>query len=464
MLFNYKHYQKKSMKTSKWNLESWKKFPVNQSPGWNNHKLIKPTISTIKKNPPLVFKNEILLLKNRLKSAYNNKDYIIQGGDCAERFSDFNSELIKNKLNILLQMSVVLSYGTSKKTIRIGRIAGQFAKPRTQPTEIIDNITYPAYKGDAVNSFNLSLKSREPNPTRMLDAYNHSSYTLNLIRSIINEGYTNIYNANEWDLSFIKDSNQIKRYHEIIEEIKKALLFIKTIGTSSKKNLPLELNEFFTSHESLLLEYEQALTRYDAMDKKYYNHSAHMVWIGDRTRDLNGAHVEFVSGIENPIGIKIGPTIDKDELIDIIKKINPSNEKGKIILISRLGLDNIKNTLPKLIQKVHDNNLHVIWLCDPMHGNTYKNKYGYKTRHFDTIIEELELYMKIHSKYHSHAGGIHIEFTSEDVTECLGGIQKINDEELLNRYETACDPRLNNKQSLELIFKLTELINRRKNV
>ena len=452
------------MKTNKWNLESWQKCPIEQRPGWTNHALITSTISTIKQNPPLVFKNEILLLKDRLKDAYNNQDYIIQGGDCAETFADFNSELIKNKLNILLQMSVVLSYGTSKKTIRIGRIAGQFAKPRTKSTEIINNIKYPSYKGDAVNSFNLSVKSRKPNPTRMLDAYNHSSYTLNLIRSIINGGYTNIYNANEWDLRFIKDSSQTKKYHEIIEEIQKALLFIKTIGVSAKKNPSLELNEFFTSHEGLLLEYEQALTRYDALDKKYYNHSAHMIWVGDRTRDINGAHVEFVSGIENPIGIKIGPTIDKDEFIDIIKKINPNNERGKIILISRLGVNNIENILPGLIKKVQDNNLHVIWLCDPMHGNTYKNKYGYKTRHFDTIIKELELYMKVHSNQKSHVGGIHIEFTSEDVTECLGGFQNIDDESLLNRYETACDPRLNNKQSLELIFKLTELINRRKNV
>ena len=464
MLFSSKRYQRKNMKTSKWNLESWQKCPIEQHPGWSDDQQINETTSAIKQNPPLVFKNEILLLKDRLRDAYSNQDYIIQGGDCAETFADFNSELIKNKLNILLQMSVVLSYGTSKKTIRIGRIAGQFAKPRTESTEIVNNIEYPSYKGDAVNSFNLSLKSREPNPSRMLDAYNHSSYTLNLIRSIINEGYTNIYNANEWDLRFIQDSKQAKKYHEIINEIQKALLFIKTIGASAKKNPPLELNEFFTSHESLLLEYEQALTRYDATDKKYYNHSAHMVWIGDRTRDINGAHVEFVSGIENPIGIKIGPSIDKDELVDIIKKINPKNEKGKIILISRLGVDNIENTLPGLIKKIQDNNLHTIWLCDPMHGNTYKNKYGYKTRHFDTIIKELELYMRIHSAHKSHAGGIHIEFTSEDVTECLGGIQNIDDESLLSRYETACDPRLNNKQSLELIFKLTELINRRKNV
>tara|TARA_B100001750_G_scaffold216639_1_gene201448 strand:+ start:333 stop:1694 length:1362 start_codon:yes stop_codon:yes gene_type:complete len=448
------------MKKNRWNLESWKEYPINQHPGWFDENIINPAVSKINKNPPLVFKNEILLLKNRLASAYNNQYYIIQGGDCAETFTDFNASLIKNKLNILLQMSVVLSYGTSKKTIRIGRIAGQFAKPRTSPIEIVNDIEYPSYRGDAVNSFNLSLNSRQPDPNRMLKAYEQSAYTLNLIRSIINQGYTNIYNANEWDLDFIKKSSQGKKYQKIITEIQKALKFIKTIGSNMKKDPRLELNEFFTSHEGLLLEYEQALTRYDASNKKYYNHSAHMIWIGDRTRQLNGAHLEFASGIENPIGIKIGPTIDKDELVEIINKVNPNNEVGKIILITRLGLDKIEHTLPDLMKNVHKNKLHVIWLCDPMHGNTYNNKYGYKTRHFDTIIKELEIYMNIHGKQKSHPGGIHIEFTSEDVTECLGGYQNINDETLHNRYETACDPRLNNQQSLELIFKLTELINR----
>ena len=448
------------MKKNRWNLESWRQCPINQHPGWLDKNIINVATSKINKNPPLVFKNEILLLKNRLASAYNNRYYIIQGGDCAETFTDFNSELIKNKLNILLQMSVVLSYGTSKKTLRIGRIAGQFAKPRTSQIEIVNDIEYPSYRGDAVNGFNLSLNSRKPDPTRMLQAYEQSAYTLNLIRSIINEGYTNIYNANEWDLDFIKKSSQGKKYQKIINEIQKALMFIKTIGSSVKKDSRLELNEFFTSHEGLLLEYEQALTKYDASNKKYYNHSAHMIWIGDRTRQLDGAHLEFASGIENPIGIKIGPTIDKDELVEIINKVNPNNEIGKIILISRLGLDKIENILPDLMKNIYKNKLHVIWLCDPMHGNTYNNKYGYKTRHFDTIIKELEIYMNIHGKQKSHPGGIHIEFTSEDVTECLGGYQNINDETLQKRYETTCDPRLNNQQSLELIFKLTELINR----
>ena len=447
------------MKKYKWNLESWKKRPIQQHPGWKGGPSISKTIKELNNSPPLVFKNEILLLKSRLVEAYNKEYYIIQGGDCAETFSDFNMELIKNKLNILLQMSVVLSYGTSKKTIRIGRIAGQFAKPRTDLTEIVNNIEYTSYRGDAINGIECSFNSRDPNPSRMLKAYEQSTYTLNLIRSIINEGYTHIYNADQWDLEFIKNSPQGKKYHDIIHEIQKALLFMETMGMNEKKDPRLELNEFFTSHEGLLLEYEQALTRYDRIDKKYFDYSAHMIWVGDRTRNLGGAHVEFVSGIENPIGIKIGPNIDKDEIVEIIQKINPSNEKGKIILISRLGLNNIENILPDLIKNINKNKLHVIWLCDPMHGNTFNNKYGYKTRHFNTILRELEIYVKIHKTFNSFPGGIHIEFTSEDVTECLGGYQNIDDETLLKRYETACDPRLNNQQSLELIFKLTDLIN-----
>ena len=444
---------------SSWNLESWKQLQIDQSPGWHNDSKLQTVIKQLSSQPPIVFKNEIILLKKRLQQAYEGKYFIIQGGDCAETFSDFNTELIKNKLNILLQMSIVLSYATSIKTLRIGRIAGQFAKPRTKLIEERNHEKYPSYRGDAINGIEFSEKARRPNPDRMIKMYEQSSYTLNLIRSMINEGYTDIHNANQWDLDFIKKSQQGKQYRQIIKKISKTLSFIKTMDLINNHNHRLELYEFFTSHEGLLLEYEQALTRFDANEKKYYNYSGHMIWIGDRTRNINGAHIEFVAGIENPIGIKIGPSIIPDELIKIIKKINPKNEAGKIILISRLGVKNIDEILPELIQKINENQLKVIWLCDPMHGNTFKNKYGYKTRHFNTILNELEQYMKIHKSLNSRAGGIHIEFTSENVTECLGGFQNINNDTLLNRYETACDPRLNNLQSLELIFKLTDLIN-----
>ena len=446
---------------SKWSLESWKKLPINQSPGWNQSNKLKNVIKSLNSQPPIVFKNEIILLKKRLQQAYNGKYFIIQGGDCAETFSNFNGELIKNKLNILLQMSIVLSYATSIKTIRIGRIAGQFAKPRTNLIEQKNEQKFPSYRGDAINGIEFSEKSRQPDPNRMMTMYEQSAYTLNLIRSMINDGYTNINNANQWDLDFIKKSKQGKEYRQIIRKILKALSFMKTIDLMNNHSNQLELYEFFTSHEGLLLEYEQALTRFEPNEKKYYNYSGHMIWIGDRTRNIDGAHIEFVSGIENPIGIKIGPSINPDELIKIIKKINPKNEAGKILLISRLGVENINQILPELIQKTNENKLKVIWLCDPMHGNTFENKYGYKTRHFNTILRELEKYMKIHKSLNNRAGGIHIEFTSENVTECLGGFQKINNDTLLQRYETACDPRLNNLQSLELIFKLTDLINKK---
>ena len=442
-----------------WSLESWKKLPINQSPGWKLSDKLNTVIKSLSNQPPIVFKNEIILLRKRLKQAYNGKYFIIQGGDCAETFSDFNTELIKNKLNILLQMSVVLSYATSMKTLRIGRIAGQFAKPRTNLIEKHEDKTFPSYRGDAINGIEFSKHSRDPNPERMMKMYDQSSYTLNLIRSMINEGYTNINNANQWDLDFIKRSKQGQQYRNIIKKVEKALSFMKTMDLINNHNHKLELYEFFTSHEGLLLEYEQALTRFDPLEKKYYNCSGHMIWVGDRTRNLDGAHIEFVSGIENPIGIKIGPSIIPDELIKIVKKINPKNEEGKILLISRLGIDSINDILPDLIQIINKHNLKVIWLCDPMHGNTFKNKYGYKTRHFNTILNELEQYMKIHRSHKSYPGGIHIEFTSENVTECLGGFQKIDNDTLLKRYETACDPRLNNLQSLELIFELTDLIN-----
>lgn len=443
---------------SKWSLESWKNYILDQAPGWEDNKDLKNTTKEIKNKPPIVFKDEIKLLKKRLSKVHNGDYFIIQGGDCAETFSDFNGELIKNKLNILLQMSVLLSYKTSLKTIRIGRIAGQFAKPRTSPTEIFNNIEFPSYRGDAINSLDCNLKSRTPDPLRMLEAYNQSVYTLNLIRSIINSGYTNILNANEWDLDFIKQSPHVREYNKIIGKIQETLSFIKTVDRKSENIKNVELYEFFTSHEGLILEYEQALTKFDPLEKKYYDYSGHMIWVGDRTRSINGSHIEFVSGIENPIGIKLGPSIDKHELIDIIKKINPNNEKGKILLITRFGEQSIEQNLPEIIQLVKKYKLNVIWMCDPMHGNTFKNDQGVKTRHFNTIIKEIELFMNIHKKMQSIPGGIHIEFTSENVTECLGGFQNIDNNELLNRYETACDPRLNNQQSLELIFKLNDLI------
>ncbi len=463
MHFKLKHTPKRKPKMSRWSLESWKQYILHQPPGWIQDIHLQRTLDTLRNKPPLVFKEEIQLLKKRLSKVHDGEYFIVQGGDCAETFSDFNTELIKNKLNILLQMSVLLSYKTSIKTLRIGRMAGQFAKPRTSPLEIKDGNEYPSYRGDAINSLECTQQSRTPNPERMIKAYEQSSFTLNLIRSMINSGYTNILNANQWDLDFIKQSPQIKEYNDVIQKIQKALSFFETVDDQTKNISRIELYDFFASHEGLILEYEQALTRYDAIDKKYYNYSGHMIWVGDRTRSIDGAHIEFVSGIENPIGIKIGPSINDGELIEIIKKINPENEKGKIILIARLGVEHIEDILPRLINKIQKHQLNVIWICDPMHGNTFKNDQGIKTRHFNTILKELELYMNIHKTSHSFAGGIHIEFTSENVTECLGGFQNIDNNTLMQRYETACDPRLNNQQSIELIFKLNDLMNKGSN-
>ena len=441
-----------------WTPDSWKILPAEQQPDWEKSEAYSKVISEISGYPPLVFAGEVRALKQQLGDAAQGNGFLIQGGDCAETFDDFRADSIRDKLKILLQMSVVLTYGASCNVVKLGRIAGQFAKPRSANTETRDGIELPSYRGDAVNNINFNEDSRKQNPKRLLRTYNQSAATLNLLRAFTTGGFADLNKVHVWNQEFIAQSPQGKRYEEIANSIDDALIFMKAVGINSDNTSALKLAEFFTSHEALLLGYEHALTRQDSLTGKWYNCSAHFLWIGDRTRQPNGAHVEFLSGVDNPIGIKVGPTINEEELITLCEKLNPENEWGKLTLISRMGADTVRSKLPPLIKTIKESGQKVLWVCDPMHGNTYKTDNGYKTRHFDTILEELEHFFAIHRAEETIPGGVHFELTGDNVTECLGGAREISDSDLNSRYETACDPRLNNEQSLELAFLVTDLL------
>ena len=441
-----------------WTPDSWKILPAEQQPDWEKSEAYSKVISEISGYPPLVFAGEVRALKQQLGDAAQGNGFLIQGGDCAETFDDFRADSIRDKLKILLQMSVVLTYGASCNVVKLGRIAGQFAKPRSANTETRDGIELPSYRGDAVNDINFNEDSRKQNPKRLLRTYNQSAATLNLLRAFTTGGFADLNKVHVWNQEFIAQSPQGKRYEEIANSIDDALIFMKAVGINSDNTSALKLAEFFTSHEALLLGYEHALTRQDSLTGKWYNCSAHFLWIGDRTRQPNGAHVEFLSGVDNPIGIKVGPTINEEELIALCEKLNPENEWGKLTLISRMGADTVRSKLPPLIKTIKESGQKVLWVCDPMHGNTYKTDNGYKTRHFDTILEELEHFFAIHHAEKTIPGGVHFELTGDNVTECLGGAREISDSDLNSRYETACDPRLNNEQSLELAFLVTDLL------
>ena len=445
-----------------WTPDSWKILPAEQQPDWEKSEAYSKVISEISGYPPLVFAGEVRALKQQLGDAAQGNGFLIQGGDCAETFDDFRADSIRDKLKILLQMSVVLTYGASCNVVKLGRIAGQFAKPRSANTETRDGIELPSYRGDAVNDINFNEDSRKQNPKRLLRTYNQSAATLNLLRAFTTGGFADLNKVHVWNQEFIAQSPQGKRYEEIANSIDDALIFMKAVGINSDNTSALRLAEFFTSHEALLLGYEHALTRQDSLTGKWYNCSAHFLWIGDRTRQPNGAHVEFLSGVDNPIGIKVGPTINEEELITLCEKLNPENEWGKLTLISRMGADTVRSKLPPLIKTIKESGQNVLWVCDPMHGNTYKTDNGYKTRHFDTILEELEHFFAIHRAEETIPGGVHFELTGDNVTECLGGAREISDSDLNSRYETACDPRLNNEQSLELAFLVTDLLRNRR--
>ena len=445
-----------------WSPESWQKLEAAQQPDWEKSDGYTKILSEISKYPPLVFAGEVRALRQQLSDAACGNGFLIQGGDCAETFGDFRADSIRDKLKILLQMSVILTYGASCNVVKLGRIAGQFAKPRSSNTETRDGIELPSYRGDAVNDIEFIEKSRTPNPKRLLRTYNQSAATLNLLRAFTTGGFADLNKVHIWNQEFIAQSPQGKRYEKIAQSIDDALTFMQAVGISSENTSALKLTEFFTSHEALLLGYEHSLTRMDSLTEKWYICSAHFLWIGDRTRQPDGAHVELLSGIDNPIGVKVGPSITEDELLSLCEKLNPKNEWGRLTFITRMGADYIRSKLPPLVRAIKDGGQKVLWVCDPMHGNTYKSETGYKTRHFDTILEELEHFFAIHHAEGTIPGGVHFELTGDNVTECMGGAREISDSDLGSRYETACDPRLNNEQSLELAFLITDLLSNRK--
>jgi len=452
--------EKRKLKNN-WTLQSWAKFNLLQQPKWPDPKKYEKIIEKVSNLPSLIVPDEIMNLKNRLKKVESGDAFLLQGGDCAETFKEFSENNIKNKLKILYQMATIISHGSSIDVLKIGRIAGQYAKPRSSNIETRDGVTLPSYKGDSINDIAFNLQARIPNPDRLLKAYNQSLATLNLLKSLIKNEFNNLDYFELWDNHKLNNPGIYNRFQKTIDQIDQSIKFVNVLDEKIDLFDEKRFNEFYVSHESLILAYESALTRKIDLNN-YYNASAHMVWLGDRTRNINSAHVEYLRGIINPIGIKCGPNANIKDLELIIKKINPNNENGKIILICRFGNKNIKEKLPDIINMINKQKLNVIWMCDPMHGNTYKPNSKYKTRRFKTIIDELKLFFDIHHNNPTIAGGVHFELTPNDVTECLGGIRNIQESDLHINYETACDPRLNHEQSIELAFMITDLIKKYK--
>jgi len=442
--------------TAKWTPESWRNFPVMQMPDYPDAEKLKTVEGRLAGFPPLVFAGEARKLKRKLARVAEGKGFLLQGGDCAESFAEHSADNIRDFFRVFLQMAVVLTFAGRQPVVKVGRIAGQFAKPRSSPTETINGVEYPIYRGDIVNDSEATMEGRLPDPERQIMAYRQSAATLNLLRAFAQGGYANLEHVHQWTLGFLKDSPASEQYSEMSNRISEALSFMRACGITSETAPQLRSTDFFTSHEALLLGYEQALTRVDSTSGDYYATSGHMLWIGDRTRQPDHAHVEFARGVKNPIGLKCGPSLKPDELIKLIDLLNPENEPGRLTLIARFGADKVEKHLPDLIRAVKREGRVVVWSCDPMHGNTVKSTSGYKTRPFDSILKEVRGFMSIHQAEGTHAGGIHVEMTGKDVTECTGGLRALRDEDLNDRYHTFCDPRLNAAQALELSFLVAE--------
>lgn len=437
---------------SNWTPDSWRNFPVVQVPSYEDTAKLANVEKTLAGFPPLVFAGEARKLKRRLAKVSEGKGFLLQGGDCAESFAEHSADNIRDFFRVFLQMSVVLTFAGGQPVVKVGRIAGQFAKPRSSPTETVDGVELPIYRGDIVNGAEPTLEARKPDPQRQIMAYRQSAATLNLLRAFAQGGYANLEHVHKWTLGFLKDSPAFEQYQELSDRITEALGFMRACGINADTAPQLRQTDFFTSHEALLLGYEQALTRVDSTSGDWYATSGHMLWIGDRTRQPDHAHVEFCRGVRNPIGLKCGPSLKPDELVRLIDKLNPDNEPGRLTLIARFGADKVDKHLPELIRAVKREGRAVVWSCDPMHGNTIKATSGYKTRPFEAILAEVRRFMAVHQAEGSHAGGIHVEMTGKDVTECTGGMRALRDEDLNDRYHTFCDPRLNAAQALELAF------------
>ena len=442
----------------KWTLNSWRKFPAKHIPEYQDQEELNTVLDKVSKFPPLVFAGESRNLKQELAKVAECKAFLLQGGDCAESFAEFHPDNIRDTFKVILQMALVLTASATTPVVKIGRIAGQFSKPRSAPTETKDGKSLPSYLGDNINGMEFSEKARVPDAKRLFRAYSQSASTLNLLRAFSQGGYADLRQVHQWNLGFVTKSDQGKKYKAIEDKISDALEFMDACGITPEHNRRLRTVNFYTSHEALLLPFEESMTRIDSTSGEYYDTSAHFVWIGDRTRQPDGAHVEFCRGIKNPIGLKCGPTLSPDELIKLCNILNPANEAGRLTLISRFGHDKVEQYLPKLIKAVKKEGLKVIWSCDPMHGNTIKAATGFKTRPFNNVLTEVKSFFAVQQAENSYAGGLHIEMTGQDVTECTGGAQKISDKDLSHRYHTHCDPRLNASQALELAFLISEEI------
>ena len=439
-----------------WTLNSWKNYKAKHLPEYKNQKHLDKVLTSLRDFPPLVFAGEVRSLRNSLAKAAEGEAFLLQGGDCAESFSEFNADNIRDTFRVILQMAIILTSGTNLPIIKVGRMAGQFAKPRSSPTEKINDVELESYKGDIINGIEFDKSQRDPDPERMLKAYSQAASTLNLLRAFADGGYADLRFVNSWNMGFLKTGPEYSRYRDLANKIQENLNFMEALGIDSDNTPQLRKTDYYTCHEALLLPYEEALTRVDSTTGDVYDTSAHFVWIGDRTRFENSAHVEFCSGIQNPVGIKCGPSLDHDELIKIIDKLNPKNESGRITLIARYGNENVRKYLPNLVDRVQSEGRSVVWSCDPMHGNTTKSADGTKTRPFDKILSEVKDNIQIHRAQGSWLGGIHLEMTGQNVTECTGGLDEISESDLKDRYHTHCDPRLNANQAIELAFLISD--------
>ncbi|MAX76492.1 MAG: 3-deoxy-7-phosphoheptulonate synthase class II [Roseobacter sp.] len=444
-----------------WTKSSWRDKPRIQMPDYPDQDALRAVEAELSRYPLLVFAGEARRLKKHLAAAGRGEAFLLQGGDCAESFEQFSSDMIRDTFKVMLQMAIVLTHGAKVPVIKLGRMAGQFAKPRSAPTETVDGVELPSYRGDIINELAFTADARIPDPKKMLRAYTQAAATLNLIRAFSTGGYADVHQVHGWTLGFT-ESEKAEKYREIANRISDTLDFMAAAGVTSETAHTLQSVEYYTSHESLLLEYEEALCRQDSQTGKWLAGSGHMIWIGDRTRQPDGAHVEFARGVQNPIGLKCGPTMTSDDLKLLMHKLNPENEEGRLTLIARFGAGNVGEHLPRLIKTVQEEGANVVWTCDPMHGNTIKSSSGYKTRPFDSVLREVREFFAVHGAEGTVPGGVHFEMTGQDVTECTGGVRAVQDEDLSDRYHTACDPRLNASQSLELAFLVAEELSARR--
>ena len=441
-----------------WSLESWRSRTVAQSPVWPDDEHLTRVERELAAKPPLVFAGEARRLQEHLALVSQGKAFLLQAGDCAESFDEGSADSIRDKLKVILQMAVALTYDSGVPVIKVGRIAGQFAKPRSAPVEIHDGVSLEAFRGHIVNSEEFTAEARRPDPERLLTAYHQSVATLNLLRAFTTGGFAALSRVHAWNQEFVANSLEGKRYAMIADEIERALQFMKACGIDLHDDSALQGVDFYTSHEALILPYEQALTRRDSLTGDFYDCSAHMLWIGDRTRDLEGAHVEFLRGVANPVGVKVGPRVDADELRRLGDVLNPENVPGRLTLISRMGQNHVADALPPLVEAMRDDGRDVVWACDPMHGNTFLASGGQKTRHFDDIMSEVSQFFAVHQALGTWPGGLHVELTGDNVTECLGGGSRLGEDDLDLNYTTICDPRLNATQSLDLAFHVAEFL------